>query len=170
MAAEAGRRLSDLFPGETFDEQRELTFTHPRTGFVVGTWLYSRVRSKYHEGLGSGNLQNPTILFLDPQRRQQVNARVRPTAAHVGFTLQAPRRFSLANSRVSAWNGVRVPRGLDRHKESHPHRWTESSCVRHVVALINRLAGHAFCPVSLRMYFKSTRTPMVDAFDQRLDG
>lgn len=36
VAAEAGRALSDLFPGETFDEQRELTFTHPRTGFVVG--------------------------------------------------------------------------------------------------------------------------------------
>lgn len=37
VAAEAGRALSDLFPRETFDEQRELTFTHPRTGFVVGT-------------------------------------------------------------------------------------------------------------------------------------
>lgn len=36
VAAEAGRALSDLFPREMFDEQRELTFTHPRTGFVVG--------------------------------------------------------------------------------------------------------------------------------------
>lgn len=37
MLSEAGRGLRDLFPGEAFDEQRELTFTHPRTGFVVGT-------------------------------------------------------------------------------------------------------------------------------------
>ena len=35
-AFETGRGLVDLFPGEKFDEQRELTFTHPRTGFVVG--------------------------------------------------------------------------------------------------------------------------------------
>lgn len=47
VAAEARRRLSDLFPGETFDEQRELTFTHPRTGFVVGTWC----RAGANEGL-----------------------------------------------------------------------------------------------------------------------
>lgn len=37
--SDAGRGLSDLFPGEMFDEQRELTFTHPRTGFVVGGLL-----------------------------------------------------------------------------------------------------------------------------------
>lgn len=36
LAAEAGRGLHELFTGETFDEQRELTFTHPRIGFVVG--------------------------------------------------------------------------------------------------------------------------------------
>ncbi len=42
VAAETGRRLSDLFPGDTFDEQRELTFTHPRTGFVVGAWKLGR--------------------------------------------------------------------------------------------------------------------------------
>ncbi|CAM9408655.1 unnamed protein product [Scytosiphon promiscuus] len=36
VQSEAGRGLRDLFHGETFDQQRELTFTHPRTGFVVG--------------------------------------------------------------------------------------------------------------------------------------
>lgn len=46
VAAEAGRRLSDLFPGDTFDEQRELTFTHPRTGFVVGAWKLGRGLSR----------------------------------------------------------------------------------------------------------------------------
>lgn len=34
--SDIGKELKDLFPRDKFDEHRELTFTHPRTGFVVG--------------------------------------------------------------------------------------------------------------------------------------
>ena len=66
VAAEAGRRLDDLFPGETFDEQRELTFTHPRTGFVVGACHFdtavSRAKRKH-----SWSLHSPRVyVALEP--------------------------------------------------------------------------------------------------------
>lgn len=51
---DSGRRLEDLFPGETFEAQRELIFTHLRTGFIVGelgTFVATESTSRSWEGM-----------------------------------------------------------------------------------------------------------------------